>query len=99
MLDLWNIPFSTHRVYPPCEVSHLRKLTHTKTDNIVILSVGQFRLEKDHPLQLQAMYELRSLLVNNEPLWNKVSRPIGNIGNLRFSTNCLVFDDFPASFR
>lgn len=73
ILDLWNVPFSTHRVYPPCEVSHLRKLQHTQTDKIVILSVGQFRPEKDHPLQLQAMYELRSLLVNNEPLWNKVS--------------------------
>lgn len=36
------------------------------------MSVGQFRPEKDHPLQLQAMYELRSLLINDEKLWNKL---------------------------
>lgn len=41
-------------------------------NEINILSVGQFRPEKDHPLQLQAMYELRTLLVNNEDLWNKI---------------------------
>lgn len=70
---LWNIPFKTHRVYPPCEVTHLTKLVSTATDDkIVILSVGQFRPEKDHPLQLQALYELRTLLTNNERLWNKI---------------------------
>lgn len=71
--SLWNIPFKTHRVYPPCEVTHLTKLVSTATDDkIVILSVGQFRPEKDHPLQLQALYELRTLLTNNERLWNKI---------------------------
>lgn len=77
ILSLWNIPFRTHRVYPPCEVSHLKKLEHVDDgDKIIILSIGQFRPEKDHPLQLQAMYELRSLLVDDEPLWNRVSNPI-----------------------
>lgn len=73
-MDLWNVPFRTHRVYPPCEVSHLKNLQHMDTGKIIIMSIGQFRPEKDHPLQLQAMYELRSLLVDNEPLWNKVRR-------------------------
>lgn len=74
ILSLWNVPFRTHRVYPPCEVSHLKKLEHIDDgDKIIILSIGQFRPEKDHPLQLQAMYELRSLLVDDEPLWNRVS--------------------------
>lgn len=74
ILSLWNIPFSTHRVYPPCEVSHLKNLEHIDDgDKISILSIGQFRPEKDHPLQLQAMYELRSLLVDDESLWNRVS--------------------------
>lgn len=72
ILDLWNIPFRTHRVYPPCEVSHLKNLEHIESDKIIIVSVGQFRPEKDHPLQLQAMYELRTKLQNNEPLWEKV---------------------------
>ncbi|KAM7357389.1 ALG11 alpha-1,2-mannosyltransferase [Cochliomyia hominivorax] len=73
ILELWGVPFKTHRVYPPCEVSHLKSLPRCENCNhITILSVGQFRPEKDHPLQLQAMYELRTLLIHNEDLWNKI---------------------------
>ncbi|XP_030755042.1 GDP-Man:Man(3)GlcNAc(2)-PP-Dol alpha-1,2-mannosyltransferase [Sitophilus oryzae] len=59
---LWNIPMSL--VYPPCEVNHLRKITHElhKPETIRILSLAQFRPEKDHPLQLQALYELREII-------------------------------------
>jgi len=39
---------------------------------IKIVSVGQFRPEKDHPLQLRAMYELRQLV--SEDMWDKVSK-------------------------
>ncbi|KAH8295718.1 hypothetical protein KR018_005692, partial [Drosophila ironensis] len=73
ILQLWDVPFKTHRVYPPCEVSHLKNLEHLdKGDDFIILSVGQFRPEKDHPLQLQAIYELRTLLAQDEALWNRV---------------------------
>ncbi|XP_073954354.1 ALG11 alpha-1,2-mannosyltransferase isoform X2 [Choristoneura fumiferana] len=72
--ELWRIPFKTHRVYPPCDVTDLKQLRSLvkDTDPIRILSVAQFRPEKDHPLMLQAMYELRNLLVKNEILWNKI---------------------------
>ncbi|KAJ2941101.1 hypothetical protein O0L34_g10332 [Tuta absoluta] len=72
--DLWGIPFNTIRVYPPCEVNDLKQLRSLvkESDPIRILSVAQFRPEKDHPLMLQAMYELRNLLVKNEILWNKI---------------------------
>lgn len=72
--DLWQIPLSTFRVYPPCEVTELKQLRSLvkETDPIRILSVAQFRPEKDHPLMLQAMYELRNLLIKNEVLWNKI---------------------------
>lgn len=72
--ELWNIPFKVHRVYPPCDVSQLKSLRPLATENdpIRILSVAQYRPEKDHPLMLQAMYELRNLLVKNEELWNKI---------------------------
>ncbi|CAH2088385.1 unnamed protein product [Euphydryas editha] len=72
--ELWKIPLSTHRVYPPCEVTELKKLRSLVKDSdpIRILSVAQFRPEKDHPLMLQAMYELRNLLIKNELLWNKI---------------------------
>ncbi|XP_058463028.1 GDP-Man:Man(3)GlcNAc(2)-PP-Dol alpha-1,2-mannosyltransferase isoform X1 [Malaya genurostris] len=74
IISLWDVPYKTHRVYPPCEVSHLRKLQSLASahEKIIILSVGQFRPEKDHPLQLQAMYELRTLLNKDEALWNRL---------------------------
>ncbi|XP_037034204.1 GDP-Man:Man(3)GlcNAc(2)-PP-Dol alpha-1,2-mannosyltransferase-like [Bradysia coprophila] len=77
--DLWNV--RTHRVYPPGDVASLKKLKHIDSDQIVIISVGQFRPEKDHPLQLQAMCELRTKLQNNQPLWEKVKLVI--IGSCR----------------
>ena len=41
-----------------------------KDDVKTIVSVGQFRPEKDHALQIRAMYELRELL--SEDKWKKV---------------------------
>ena len=38
---------------------------------IKIVSIGQFRPEKDHPLQLKSMYHLRQLV--SEETWDKVS--------------------------
>ncbi|CAG9772198.1 unnamed protein product [Ceutorhynchus assimilis] len=59
---LWTTPMSL--VYPPCEVDHLKKITHdsNRPSEIRILSLAQFRPEKDHPLQLQAFYELREII-------------------------------------
>ena len=31
-----------------------------------ILSIGQFRPEKDHPLQIKAMFELRQIITEEE---------------------------------
>ncbi|XP_036670678.3 GDP-Man:Man(3)GlcNAc(2)-PP-Dol alpha-1,2-mannosyltransferase [Drosophila suzukii] len=82
ILQLWDVPFKTHRVYPPCEVTHLKNLQHTgKGEEFIILSVGQFRPEKDHPLQLQAVYELRTLLAQDESLWNRIKLVI--VGSCR----------------
>lgn len=73
ILNLWDVQYKTHRVYPPCEVTHLKNLQPAHlSDQIVILTVGQFRPEKDHPLMLQCMYELRTLLNHDELLWSKV---------------------------
>ncbi|CAB3237604.1 unnamed protein product [Arctia plantaginis] len=85
--ELWEIPLSTHRVYPPCEVTELKQLRSLvkESDPIRILSVAQFRPEKDHPLMLQAMYELRNLLVKNEVLWNKIKLVL--VGSCRNSVD------------
>jgi alpha-1,2-mannosyltransferase len=43
----------------------------TARNLIKVVSVGQFRPEKDHPLQLRSMYELRQLVP--EEVWDHVS--------------------------
>ncbi|VEN53205.1 unnamed protein product [Callosobruchus maculatus] len=62
LLMLWNRPL--HLVYPPCETDHLKKIPRPieRPEKIRIMSLAQFRPEKDHPLQLQAMYELREIV-------------------------------------
>ena len=41
-----------------------------KDDVKTIVSIGQFRPEKDHALQIRAMFELRELLTEDK--WNQV---------------------------
>ncbi|XP_015601200.1 GDP-Man:Man(3)GlcNAc(2)-PP-Dol alpha-1,2-mannosyltransferase isoform X2 [Cephus cinctus] len=72
--SIWKCPLRTHRIYPPCDVEHLTKLPllkdEDKRDSIRIVSVGQFRPEKGHPLMLRAMYNLRSIV--KEEVWEKI---------------------------
>ena len=59
------------KVFPPCDTSHL---SHTVGDRdrqeVRVLSLGQFRPEKDHPLQIKAMFELRQILAEED--WERV---------------------------
>lgn len=70
---IWKCPLRTHRIYPPCDVQHLTKLPllgdDEKNGYIRIISIAQFRPEKNHPLMLRAMYELRSIV--KEDVWEK----------------------------
>lgn len=54
ILSIWKAPYKTHRVYPPCEVKHLKEVQHVPSSdgNVYILSVGQYRPEKDHPVSV-----------------------------------------------
>ncbi|XP_064544867.1 GDP-Man:Man(3)GlcNAc(2)-PP-Dol alpha-1,2-mannosyltransferase isoform X2 [Drosophila montana] len=82
IVDLLNVPLKTHRVYPPCDIEHLKSLEHIENnEEILIVSVGQFRPEKNHPLQLQVLYELRTLLARDEALWNRIKLVI--VGSCR----------------
>lgn len=62
LTNLWNRPM--HIVYPPCDVNHLKNIPRSDKvpEKIRILSLAQFRPEKDHPLQLQSLYELREIV-------------------------------------
>jgi alpha-1,2-mannosyltransferase len=50
------------KIYPPCNTSNLLAIPiYNSNRRDVILSIGQFRPEKDHALQLRAMKELQTL--------------------------------------
>lgn len=69
---IWKCPLKTHRIYPPCDIEGLVSLPLLTNDDDVIriVSVAQFRPEKNHPLMIRIMYELRSII--KEEIWNKV---------------------------
>ena len=71
----------THKVYPPCDNKELLCIPRnfneerdTKSSNKTInkiISLGQFRPEKDHAMQIRSMFELRKILSDTE--WECVS--------------------------
>jgi len=53
--SIWKIPNNTHIVYPPCDTAELSKIPlNTVCREPLIISIGQFRPEKNHKIQLQA---------------------------------------------
>ncbi|KAK8810427.1 hypothetical protein WA158_007002 [Blastocystis sp. Blastoise] len=62
LITLWNMPNKTIRLYPPCDVDPFESFSVDSRENI-ILSIGQFRPEKDHKKQLLAF---RRFLDNND---------------------------------
>ncbi|XP_070553749.1 GDP-Man:Man(3)GlcNAc(2)-PP-Dol alpha-1,2-mannosyltransferase-like isoform X2 [Ptychodera flava] len=67
--QLWNAKDRTSIVYPPCDTVEFLKLpltddSHKKNHSIV--SIAQFRPEKDHPLQLKSFHQFLQTLPDNE---------------------------------
>jgi len=54
---LWLLTRKPHIVFPPCDTTSLQGLALEGREP-VILSVGQYRTEKDHPLQVRIMAKL-----------------------------------------
>ncbi|CAL8078243.1 unnamed protein product [Orchesella dallaii] len=72
--QIWQCPSKTYKVFPPCDVQEFKSVSK-KEDNdenasIKIVSVAPFRPEKDHPLQIRTMYQLREILREDE--WNRI---------------------------
>lgn len=60
---LWKVADKTVLVYPPCDISEFIKidlLKHRNKSVKTILSIAQFRPEKDHKLQLKSFHEFLS---------------------------------------
>ena len=74
---LW-ISNKTYKVYPPCDNREFLLIprnssanddsSHKKVNKII--SLGQFRPEKDHAMQIRSMFELRKLLSDED--WENV---------------------------
>ncbi|XP_075418993.1 GDP-Man:Man(3)GlcNAc(2)-PP-Dol alpha-1,2-mannosyltransferase [Tenrec ecaudatus] len=61
ILSLWKVGSCTSIVYPPCDVQTFLDISlHEKktTPGHLMVSVGQFRPEKNHPLQIRAFAKL-----------------------------------------
>ena len=69
ILTLWRATDRTHIVYPPCNTSEFLELplddAAGKTDHSVV-SVGQFRPEKNHMLQVKAFKKFLSGLPHSD---------------------------------
>ena len=55
ILALWNAPYKTHILYPPCDIEQFLQLSRSNESSRktkTILSIAQFRPEKDHALQI-----------------------------------------------
>ena len=75
---LWSSN-KTHKVYPPCDNREFLLIprnssvndnsSHKKVNKII--SLGQFRPEKDHAMQIRSMFELRKILDDED--WENVS--------------------------
>ncbi|KAJ8665191.1 hypothetical protein QAD02_006853 [Eretmocerus hayati] len=72
--SIWKCPQRTHLLYPPCDVEKLLQLPilkdEYKNDDIRIVSVSQFRPEKDHALMLKIFNNVRSVV--DDETWKKM---------------------------
>ncbi|KAL7288405.1 hypothetical protein TKK_0017494 [Trichogramma kaykai] len=72
--SIWNCPKRTHLLYPPCDVAKLIELPlvsdDIKNQEIRIVSVSQFRPEKNHNLMIQVMEKLKSIV--DDETWSKI---------------------------
>ena len=67
--DLWKVDDRTYIVYPPCDITEFVKIDlHRNRNKDVrsILSIAQFRPEKNHPLQLHSFKTFFDTLQDSE---------------------------------
>lgn len=71
---IWNCPQRTHLLYPPCDVEKLLQLPllsqEEKNHEIRMVSVSQFRPEKNHALMIRVIKKLTTII--DEDILKKV---------------------------
>ncbi|KAL7545124.1 hypothetical protein ACHAWF_014491 [Thalassiosira exigua] len=74
---MWKFAGKVHVVFPPVDTKSLKDLPTGNRDNLII-SIGQFRPEKDHSLQLRSFSKLLDM-----PALNKAGVQLIMIGSCR----------------
>ena len=77
--QLWQMSDRTHIVYPPCDIVEFMKIPLDVKRSNNILSISQFRPEKDHPLQIKAFHEF----ITGVPKDQKASYKLLLVGSCR----------------
>ena len=65
---LWRAKNTTRIVYPPCETATLQEFALARPKSNYLLSVAQFRPEKQHLLQLEAYALARQCAQEGHPV-------------------------------
>lgn len=65
--DIWDVVHKTHIVYPPCSTDELLKYDSTHREPLIV-SVAQFRPEKNHEMQLRAFHEYVTIVSPEDTL-------------------------------
>ncbi|XP_061170224.1 GDP-Man:Man(3)GlcNAc(2)-PP-Dol alpha-1,2-mannosyltransferase-like [Saccostrea echinata] len=68
--QLWQMEDRTHIVYPPCDINEFVKIPLDCKRSNHILSISQFRPEKDHPLQIKSFHKfISTVTIDQKPLY------------------------------
>lgn len=65
ILSMWRLPDRTHLLFPPCDTSAFQSLDLQHKQRLTLLSVAQFRPEKDHKLQILAFKRFTELIAHD----------------------------------
>jgi alpha-1,2-mannosyltransferase len=60
--SIWGLSDRTHLIFPPCDTTAFQSLDLRKKERFTIISVAQFRPEKEHKLQLTAFKRFTELV-------------------------------------
>eukprot|EP00879_Flechtneria_rotunda_P003773 GHRR01004012.1.p1 GENE.GHRR01004012.1~~GHRR01004012.1.p1 ORF type:complete len:487 (+),score=120.70 GHRR01004012.1:258-1718(+) len=89
--QLWWMWGEPHIVYPPCDTTDLQTLPlDRRLKHLFLISVAQFRPEKNHKLQLEAYAMAREMAASKEPIWR--GNPV-LVSTLKMVGSCRGPDD------
>ena len=82
--NLWNVSERTFVVYPPCDLKNFFTLKLQRPlPPFYVISVAQFRPEKDHAMQIRAVKKMIYELEENYPHFDRSQFKLDIVGSVR----------------